>query len=152
MTGTVSEELKDGEVDLYWEKYLWMQLLMKKDGSRAAIYRWRYETAVSKGWQFLMPLVFLKILFCRELKLVSLILYLLLRQCWLHAKASVDGNDPSFTLTKFVCKCRLKEGGIPHPVSLLSKPTYFPSGWFEGRRDHHTHVRVDFKERSVPSH
>lgn len=50
-----------------------------------------------------MPLVFLKILFCREL--VSLTRqYLLLRQCWLHVKASVDGNDPSFTLTKFVCK------------------------------------------------
>jgi len=52
-----------------------------------------------------MPLVFLKILFYREPKLVSLILqYLLLRQCWLHVKASVDGNDPSFTLTKFVYK------------------------------------------------
>lgn len=109
---------------------------MKKEGSCAAIYRWHYETAVSKGRQFLMPLVSIKILFWRELKLVSLILqYLFPRKSWLQVKASEDGNDPSFTLTKFVCKVDQKEGGIPTLSHYCRSRHTSPSGWFEGRRD-----------------
>lgn len=89
-----------------------------------------------KRWQFLMPLVFIKILL-GELKLVSYILqYFISRQLWLQIKASVYENDPYFTRMNLVCEVDQREGGIPTPSHCCPSPLTSPSEWFEGRRNY----------------
>lgn len=86
--------------------------------------------------QFLTPPDFLKIYFGGTIVHVHLFSkFVFPKKSWFQVKESVDGNDPSLTLMKFVCKVNQGDRGIPTPSHYCPSQHTSLWGWFEGRRD-----------------